>query len=731
MNNHIEVKAEVTYEMFYNKDSNFGVYSFRPVGDSPIIVDDKYGTFVASGNCNKLKKGMVLEFIVEPTYNKRYGKGYGFVDFKLPHLNTVEKQQDYLKEVVAPTYADKLIQQYPNELILDLIVNDKVDVSTLKGIGESIYEKRIKNKVNEFYGIAHSVVALKDLKVTKKQITKLIEHFGSQELLVSTVENNIYSLCNVSGFGFKKVDDYAMKRGDSQESEERILAAIEYTIKEVTYGEGNSYITMTELKEHVSPILNIKIDLINKVLLNIKNNTESNMIIFEDKITLKSHYDTEKAIAKHLFRINSNYNKSRKIDIDVIESELDFNYTEEQRNFIKLTSENGVVILKGRAGTGKSATVVGYTKSLQSSESYIACALSGQAVKVLNGRGLSAATIHSLVINDSNLPYDSVIIDEMSMVDNYLFLRVLELIPNGTQLILVGDIGQLPAIGVGSPYIDLIESNQFAFQDLTIIHRQALESGILEYANKVYDGEQITKYMGDTVAKYGVKEDFKLFSMTDKTSIIEMILKIVKLSVKKYGESFLDDFIVLTANKKNGVLSANNLNLELRRIFNKYNYENTTPIGNYYLGDKVIHNGNNREATHLSELDCTDKDKKTTIVYNGSIGKIVKINTELSTVIIDFQDVDGYVEYEISDFNYISLAYAISCHRSQGIGIKNVLFTFDYGAYKLLSKNLVYTGMTRAIETLVMIVENAALHKAIKTDLSKRNTLLSRFILEN
>lgn len=722
MSNQIHVKAEVTYEMFFNEDSNFGVYSFKPVGDCEIKVDSKYGTFVASGKCNKLKKGMTIEFIVEPTYSKQYGNGYGFVDFKLPALDTVEKQQSYLKEVVAKSYAEKIIKAYPDKLILDLIVNDKVDISSIKGIGEAIYEKRIKSKVNEFYGIAHSIVALKDLKVTKKQITKLINHFGSQEILVDKVENNIYSLCNVSGFGFKKIDEYAMKRGDSQENKKRIVAAIEYTIKECTYGEGNSYISLNELKDKVLPLLNIKSEYVNQVLLEVKNEKYDNLIIIDNVITLKKHYETEKQIAEHLKRINKSYNNNRKIDIENIESEVGIDFTEEQRNFIELTKDQGVVILKGRAGTGKSATLIGYTKTLDETESYTSCALSGQAVKVLKGRGLEASTIHSLIARDS-LNYDVIIVDEMSMVDNYLFLSILEGIPSGSQLILVGDIGQLPAIGVGSPYIDMIKSNLFAYQELSIVHRQALESGILEYANKVYEGEQITKYYGDTIDKLGTKEDFKLFSFSDKTKIIHYILKIVEGSIKKYGNSFADDFMVLTANKKNGVLSSDNLNIELRRLFNKDNVKNTKPVGNFYLGDKLIHNGNNREAV-------LEGDSSFTTVYNGSIGKIVKVNHETQSIVIDFNDVDGLVEYGFNDFNYLSLAYAITCHKSQGVGIKNVLFTFDYGGYKLLSKNLVYTGMTRAIENLVMIVENAALHMAIKTDLSERNTMLVQFLLD-
>lgn len=737
----IKLKAEVTKELYF--EDGFGVYSFRPKGDHNVTVHKEYGTFVVSGNCPKLRERSIVNFTIEPTISKKYGKGYGFVDFDLPVLDTVEKQQTYLKEVLATSYAETLINTYPNEKILDLIINDEVDVSKLKGIGEATLIK-ITATVNEFYSLASSIVELKDLQVTKNQLNKLVKFFGTQQALIDAVQSNIYKLCDVKGFGFTRIDEYAMKRGDNPESKSRIVAAITYKLKEFSQ-QGDSYVHLDVMKDSIYELLNLEWNVINKVLLDIMNNAKSDIYIDNDIIALKRIINIEKSIRDNLFRLQDTYKKVTEINMENIEEKVGFTYTPEQREFILTTSNNGVVVLSGRAGTGKSATVVGQThtipqvKDLADTEiqDYIACALSGQAVKVLNARGMSARTIHSLILPyiqgdaDFKLDFSVVIVDEMSMVDIFLFNNILNCLKDGTQLILVGDTGQLPAIGVGSPYIDTIQSEKFPHVDLKTVHRQAQKSGILSYANKVYEGEQITNYTNASTERLGELQDFTLMPMSNKDAILPTIRKIVQASVNKHGLEFVDRFIVLAANKSRGQLSVANLNKELQSIFNKKNMETTKPLSVFFLGDKVIHNGNNSDTSMYSNLDDYEKDKQLPPerVFNGSIGKIVKVDHVNHNLIIDFDDVEGLVAYHIDDFNYISLAYAITIHRSQGVGIENVLLTFDYGAYTLLSKQLVYTGMTRASKSLAMIVENSALHKAISTDLgSTRNTFLNELL---
>lgn len=738
----IQVKAKVQKELFYNEDSMFGVYSFKPISsDQHINVDDTWETFVVTGNCHKLKEGKEYSFAISPNHTKKYGDGYSFGEFEQAKLDTVDAQQAYLKEVVAPTYAESLIKTYPNAMILDLIINNEIDLSKVKGIGEKTFTK-ILDKINKSYGLAQSIVELRDLKVTPNQMKKLIAHFGSQEILIEKVRNNIYALTEVKGFGFSKVDAYALNRGDDPNSTKRIKACFDYVLRDEGNMNGHTWITLTELKEKAIKLLDIDVNLINKVLQDVQDDKYKTLYSNGDVIALTKYLNYERKVSEELGRIYNSFHKKRKYNLSTIESKLGITYTDEQKNAIKLSIDNGVMLLTGKAGAGKTMTLMGIKETFKD-ERYISCALSGQAVKVLSGRGLEASTIHRMILEckgnkeddekkPPKLPYDFVIIDEMSMVSIDLFLQVLLLIKDGTQLILVGDDGQLPPIGVGSPFADLIESETYPCQQLTKVHRQAQQSGILTYANKVRDGEQINNYMNHKQQVLGELKDLVLVPIKEKEDILDKVLKVCRASYKAYGKDFIDNFQVLTAKKKNSPISVDNLNIEIRKIFNETNMKNSKPFYNFYIGDRVIHNGNNKRAKHydaMVDYELNPEVSDETTVYNGSIGYIVHIDSDEGLVFIDFSDVDGIVAYESEDISKISLAYAISIHRSQGVGVQNVLLTFDISAFKLLSKQLVYTGMTRASKKLVMIVQNKALHKAINTDLGNtRQTFLTHML---
>lgn len=738
----IQVKAKVQKQLFYNEDSMFGVYSFKPVSqDQPIQLDDMWGTFVVNGNCSKLKEGNEYSFTIKPTHTKKYGDGYSFVEFEQAKLDTVEAQQAYLKEVISETRANSLIKAYPNNMILDKIINNEIDLSKVKGIKEKTFQTILK-QVNESYGLAQSIVELRDLHISGIQMKKLINHFGNQQLLIEKVRANIYVLTEVSGFGFSKIDKYAMNRGDDPNSPKRIKACIDYILKDAGNTNGHTRLTLESVKDKAIELLDIDVKLIYNVLQKVIDGDYKSLFSNGNVIALTKNLNCERKVAKELERIYKSFHKKRTYDLTTIESELGITYADEQKEAIELSTNSGVMLLTGRAGCGKTTVLTGIIQTFQY-ESYMSCALSGQAVKVLSGRGLKASTIHRMIMEcKSNhdeedeqppkLHYDVVIIDEMSMVNIDLLLQVLVLIPDGTQLILVGDDGQLPPIGIGSPFADLIESNKYPHQQLTKVHRQAQKSGILSYANKVRDGIQINDYANYKKQTLGELKDFSLFPMYDKEDMLDLIIKICKSSYKHYGKDFIDNFQVLTAKKKGNGVTVDNLNIEIRKIFNETNMNKTKPFYNFYIGDRVIHNGNNKKATHynsMNDYNSEDKSKSTTTIYNGSIGYITHIDMEEELVFIDFNDVDGIIAYGREDIDKISLAYAISAHRSQGQTIQNVLFTFDISAFMLLSKQLVYTGMTRASKKLVMVVENKALYKAIKTDLGNtRQTFLTSIL---
>lgn len=740
----IKVKAAVLKKLFYNQDSMYGGFSFYPIqSSSDIKLHQRYKNFVVTGNCPMLIEGNIYEFTMKPTWSKKYGDGYQFVEIKQPALDTVEAQQQFLREIISEKDANTLISAYPNVKIIDYIKEDKIDINKLNGIKEKKYQK-IKEKIKEFESIQIALVELRDLGITTKSIQKLVKHFGSQDVLIQKIRENIYSLCEVDQFGFKKVDEYAMKRGDDPYSPNRIKACFEYIIKEYA-NNGHSWISTKELAKKTNELINIDVNHIINIFNQLKEDP-GKFYIQDEKISLKKYYQYELEIKKHLDRLMSTYEGAKNtIPVEKIEKSLGITFTKEQKEAIQMSQKSGVFILNGRAGTGKTTTIKGIVEN----QNYAACALSGKAAKVLESKGINAFTIHRLLKVDhegkfihneqSPLPYDLIILDEASMVNSQLFYYLIRAIPDGGRFVIVGDNGQLPPIGMGAVFDDLLSINVYPRKELTKIHRQAEKSGILSSANLIRDGIQINKQNDYSKKIYGELKDMTLIPTSDKNKIFEYTIQIAKNYYQKFKDTIYSDFQIITPLKKRGENSVKNLNIELQKIFNDLNKKYIAHGGyEYREGDKIIHNGNNYNAIVIEDLKVYEKHGfdnleelyekglvKIRSVFNGTLGKIIHINTNKNEMLIEFEDIDGFVLYTKEELNMIELAYAITVHRSQGMGIKNVLFVFDYTAYKLLSKQMVYTGITRASERLVLLCENGALHKAISTDLgNSRNTFL-------
>ena len=510
-------------------------------------------------------------------------------------------------------------------------------------------------------------------------------------------------------FGFKTIDEYAMKRGDKPDSQNRIMACFEYIVKQEG-NDGHSWIPIEMLISQAEELLKIDtihiVGMINVLKEDKKNNT---FYISEDKFTLKQYYKYESSIKFHLDRLQKNYHKKNtNIDFLGIEEIVGINYTDEQKDLIQMAHDNGVMVINGKGGTGKTSTLRGYVESLRD-EHYMTCALSGKAASVLKSKGLNSSTIHRMLgvgkdgkfnYNEKEkLPYDVVIVDESSMVNSYLFSCILQAIPDGGKIILVGDNGQLPPIGLGSVFDDLLQTKHYPNKELTIVHRQAQKSGILSSANTIRDGNKINGRYDFSPQTYGELKDMVMYPFKNRESIYHNILTIAKHYYDKYGESWLNDFQIITALKQRGDNSVKNLNNSLQEIFNDLSKDKLERNGYKYMeGDKIIHSGNNYNARSFIDLETYDKYKEydsdelediineilseeeevripvsKVSVFNGTIGKIVHIDFEMKEALIHFEDVDGLVAYSQSDMSMVDLGYAITIHRSQGIGVKKCI----------------------------------------------------------
>lgn len=733
----IELNVTVQRKMFYNSDSMYGVYAVVPNNNDTLELNS-YGNIVVNGNTADLMEDRDYNLIIEPTEHPKYGKGFTIISVEAKRPKTIKEQQQYVKALITDNQYESIVKVYPNHKLLDMFENNEIDYSNIKGIGESTYDK-IKGKLVNNLEIQEALVELKEFDITYEATNKLISHFGSASTLVQRVRENVYNLCAVDNFGFKKVDSYAMNRGDDPTNPHRIESAIRYTLEQDA-ASGHSWISRRELIEQLEEMLKIEEGyIINTIEELEKDETKkTNLYIKDNKVALYKNYHFEKTIKDKLLEMISQPCRTIGIDSEskIAEQEeyLGFKYTDEQRNAIQLAVNNNVLAINGKAGSGKSQSVKGVLGAL-SDYTYVTCALSGKAAKVLASHGLEAMTIHRMLGIDKNggfihneknhLPYDIVVLDESSMANNFLIYSIVIALKPGAKMIFVGDNGQLPSIGTGAIFDDILNTDVLPRQELTKIHRQAAKSGILLAANDIREGRHITSKYNYKQETLGELRDMTTIPVDKETDIVDMILSICE----RNKDTDLYEFQVLTGLRERGELSVKNLNIELQKVFNDVEKPFVSRGGyDYRVGDKVIHNGNNYEAGENEDIK----------IYNGTIGRVVAIEFDPDKtkqehkVHFQFEDIDEIIIYSMSDMSNVELAYAITTHKSQGQSIKQVIFTFDFSAYLLLSREFVYTGITRASEGCIMIAENNALHYAIEqTAGGSRRTFLGDMLVED
>lgn len=727
----LELKVSVAKKLFYSNDSMFGVYALEPVGVAKGIPLNKYGNFVVNGNCPELYIGKQYEIIIEPSESDKYGKGFSFVAVKQKKPTTIDEQQAYLRAMLKEKQAEAIINKYPNHKILDIMKSGEFDYSDIKGIKKITYDK-IHKFLFDHLDLQQALVELRELNISFKAMKKLIIHFGSADVTVQKIKENIYSLCEIKSFGFKKVDDYALRRGDVKTNQNRIVAGIRYIVDEEAQF-GHSWSNIDTVINNVKPLLEIEesyiVDVINNVISRSKEFYYDN-----EKIALQQYYFYEKEIYNKLMKMNE---RDVSVTVNNIEGKIDqlegmqgIQYTDEQKNTFLLANQNNVLVINGKGGVGKSFSLKGLLRVFQQYP-YMCCSLSGKAAKVLENNGLNASTIHRMLRVQGNgkfefdhknrLPYRIVVIDEGSMVNSYLFYSVLNALADDAKLIIVGDNGQLASIGTGAVFEDILRTNKLPAQELTIVQRQAAKSGILSSANEIREGNQINSRNSSKQQTYGELKDFVCIPLANRDYIQDIAIKVCH----KFLNKDVMEFQVISPLKMRGEVSVRKLNNELQKLFNDTNKKSIKRgFYNYYVGDKIIQGGNNYEAGENDDIS----------VFNGTLGKIVGIDIDEKNghkVHIQFENMDDVIMYEKDELDMIELAYAITVHRSQGSSIPYVLFVFDYSSYMLLSRQLIYTGISRASKGCAMVCENRALHHAISTDHGgNRRTFLKGFLAE-
>ncbi len=743
--NEIELKVKVSKKLYYDTDKLWGCFALCPLTNKESVNLNNWGNFTVNGSMTELFIDQEYDIVIRPNFSPKYGKGYEMVGVKPKPLNTSDEQFAYLEVMLKPNLYEAIKEVYDGQMVIDLFKSGEFNWQPVKGMGQKVYDKT-RDFLLQHLDLQSAFMELQGLGLTFKSMKKLSDHFGSPTNAVQKVKESVFNILEVNGFGFIKVDQYFRKNDGSVTDPHRINAAI-YYILEQKEQDGHCWISKNQLLEESIKLLQIDKHYIEDILDKESRNPKTKLYQTKDIIALYKNYYHELKIRDYLIELMQSKSKIHIIDvdakIDALEDEGGFKYSHEQREAIKMIIDNNVCIIDGKGGTGKSFLLQGALKIL-SRYSHVGCALSGKATRILAEKNLNAMTIHRLLKYDpknggftynrtNRLDYQIIILDEASMVNSSLMYSLISALPDGCKFVIQGDYVQLAAISAGSPFYDLLMSGVFPRTELLTVHRQASMSGVLSTANTIRDGIQINGSESYDKKVFGELKDMVLFPVKNKEYIRDLVLDICEKSFKNKS---IMDFQVITPLRSRGQLSVKELNIELQKMFNdmskpfikRGNYE-------YRKGDKCIQNGNNYEASLVSS-DEWDEEMGMTQVFNGTLGIIERVNIpkhdkDKGSVWIQFDGVNGLVEYKGEELDNIELAYAISVHRSQGSTIPYILFAFDFGSYMLLSKNLIYTGISRASKGCVMICENSALRKAVSIDHSgNRNTFLPSLLEE-
>ena len=681
--------------------------------------------------------------ILQP--NERYGgMQYNVVYSQEVYVfDTYDKQVAFLNCILTQKQLNNLIKAYPQNPIKPLEDRDLNALTKVSGIGERTAYKLI-TRFESCRDKGKAYVELATYGITATMINKLVEHYESPDIAVAKIKENPYLLIeDVTGIGFSKADEIALKGGLDKFDWKRCKAYIIHYFRERA-SEGHSFVLYDELVEAVEQELEgMPYESIQEAMRNLE---KEGKIWFKDTgddilVALKYYYTLESNVAKHLKRLmeapsNLDINKEEAMRrIGEQEAKQGWKFTEQQLEGIFTAMNNNVTIIRGYGGTGKSSCVTGLLACADEDYRFKQCALSGKAsVNLTDITGQEGYTIHRLLEVDPitgrfnhneyfPLLTDLVILDEGSMVDVALFESLIQAIPTGAKLIILGDTNQLESIGVGNILLDMIDSGEVPVVTFDKVHRQGAKSAIIGESIKIAQGQKPVGYGWEGTNVLGELKDLKYIGFTcdrdSKKPTIDLIMKEFKTLYNECKDISQIAVIVPTRERGTGCLPINRLiqDYVLPPLEKRGFYCN---CGGYdiYKGDKVINLKNARPRPNQAIVSAP--------IYNGNMGEVIEVGFDYLKV--DFYNIGEVYIYK-SHLENIALGYAITVHKSQGSTIPYTISAIDFSHFSMLTRQLVYTTMTRAKKKCVMIFETNALIKAINTNkITQKDTFLYYFL---
>lgn len=666
------------------------------------------------------------EYIMYGTYfyHEKYKQEQYKIQFVKPKVDTPDRIKEFLLQLCSESIASQLIQHYGSDVV-QAILDDQVDLSLIKGMGEDRFSK-LKQKVKESEYLQDLIISLSEFGITPNQMKKIANEWGASA--VSRIYENPYELCKISGIGFLRADEIAKKMQFDMQSPFRIREAIKYVIGQVGL-EGHTWIDRKKMLTEVKILTKLDMVSIDAEI----ENTEGIVIVENNKVVLQKMYNAELEVASRLIEIQKN-SKELNFDSDKFianyEESNNVELTIEQKSFFHNLKKNSVNFLIGYAGCGKSFLQMLAKKIFQSlglNVKYLAP--TGKASKVLEEYiGQEAFTIHRAVGwqgFDESFQYlmdDVIVVDESSMADIQIMHILLKALKNeNVRVIFIGDDFQIPSVGAGNFLYDCITSGVFPVTKLTKVFRQS-EGGALDVITKIRLGEEFLD--SNKLGKFHFGDDCIIHCVRQEH--MEDGYKYYYNEALKQGYS-PDDIIVLSPTKK-GMLGTQAINKTIQSIVNPLRSTSQKEVQYgmetiFREGDRII---NVKNTYKVYDVDDENQEQPLTIV-NGDIGTIETINTVDQFVIIDY----GFARIKItfSGLDQIIHSYALTIHKSQGSGFAYVLTIADKAHTWQLNANLLYTGKTRMKKQLRTLCQPNVINQAMKKNISlQRNTLLGKFL---
>ena len=721
------IKGYVDHFLYYNESNTYGV----------LELDTEDDDVICTGRFPGLTEGETIEVSGEWVDHPTYGVQLKVLNYEIIEPTDILDMERYLAsgaiKGIGPSTAKKIIKHF-GEDTFRIIEEEPERLSEIKGITER-KAISIATQMSERHELRNVVMFMQKYGISNSMAIKLYDEYGSQ--IKSIILNNPYKLAReVNGIGFKRADEIAAKTGVKLDSEFRIQCGIIHCLKEAST-DGHTYLPREELIRSAYELLGVCESDIERQLDELKIERQLIEVKSEDRLNiyLSEYYQIEKNCAVKLLTLArySDRISASELDSEIksIESELDIELHDLQREAVIKALSEGLFILTGGPGTGKTTTIKSIISGLERRNlRFVLAAPTGRAAKRMSETtGYEASTIHRLLsikhnpeeradayfeMNEDNpLDVDAVIIDEASMVDIFLFNSLLKAISPGCKLIIVGDSNQLPSVGPGQVLKDMLDSGVCPNVELKYIFRQSNESHIVTYAHMINNGEQI-----DFTTKY---EDFFLLKRDNYEEIRQALLYLICEKLPKHFNTSPMQIQVLTPMKK-GALGVWELNRILQECINppsdkKVELEYGENI--FRVGDKVMQTKNNydMEWDIMSTYGISAQRGKG--VFNGDIGIIDHINKPSRLIKITFDD-GREAEYSYETLEELELAYAITIHKSQGSEYPVVIMPLLGGPRSLLYRNLLYTGVTRAKDCVVILGSENTVKEMIRCENENR-----------